>query len=350
MASPTNNNPGSAFKRAQVRYRKQDDTNAEWIDFSNPEDGRIHALKVTDEDAGRGNDYYQGPVYGLDGFPGFIYAPQALSAELQLQLAYQSVSEFCEAPHATNIDGVPPKASEVVNTNESMWELWKREDSNARTTRDNNNSRYYRCFRKLSWATCGYQYDWTARAYREECKSPMPLILQELSTKFATTSFLLSLKQDVPTFTPSACIVNYYKHAKKSIMGGHRDDLELAVTKPVISFSMGLPAIFLLGGKTKDDTPVVPIVIRPGDVLILGGDCRMNYHGMARVLATDEALVKSAGVETKIKSTADAMAKATFIPDGDRNHLSEFLRQHRININVRQVLPDGMDSIPDQSS
>ena len=43
-------------------------------------------------------------------------------------------------------------------------------------------------------------------------------------------------------------------------MGGHQDDLELTFDKPVVSISLGLPAIFLLGGATKNDTPI-PILV-----------------------------------------------------------------------------------------
>jgi alkylated DNA repair protein alkB family protein 1 len=136
-------------------------------------------------------------------------------------------------------------------------------------------------------------------------------------------------------FTPSACIVNYY-HAK-SIMGGHVDDLELATDKPVISLSVGLPAIFLLGGTTKDDGPIIPILIRPGDVLVMGGASRRKYHGMARVIP--------AGVVPGVAPNVAALrATVTTVPDQD--HVKDFLTRHRININVRQVLPDGMNCIP----
>ena len=67
-------------------------------------------------------------------------------------------------------------------------------------------------------------------------------------------------------------------------MGGHRDDLELDFTQPVVSISLGLPAIFLLGGDTKDCEPVVPILVRPGDVYLLAGDsrlCFLSWYGQS---------------------------------------------------------------------
>ena len=46
-------------------------------------------------------------------------------------------------------------------------------------------------------------------------------------------------------------------------MGGHRDDLEVALDKPIVSWSMGRPAVFLLGGLNKEDADrIFPILTR----------------------------------------------------------------------------------------
>jgi alkylated DNA repair protein alkB family protein 1 len=279
-----------------------------------------------------------GPLYGLVGFPGFLYAPQALSASLQLEIAYRSVAEFCEPPHATNIGLLPPKPSEDSKAGGCMWELWKMHQLSEAY---NNQRKSYGIFGKLSWATCGYQYDWTSRAYHEEAKSPMPRLLMDISIPFAKASLELEGASSI-NFCPSACIVNYYN--EKSIMGGHRDDLEWALDKPVVSFSVGLPAVYLLGGKAKEDTPVLPILVRPGDVMILGGESRLNYHGMARVLPNDLQLPDP---PQSIVTNKLVVSKSSWCMDSEEEgYVRSFLKQHRININVRQVLPDGIDSIP----
>lgn len=175
----------------------------------------------------------------------------------------------------------------------------------------------------------------------------MPEIVSNISTLFARTSLALDSGEVSTDFAPEASIVNYYN--TKSLMGGHRDELEIALDKPVVSLSMGLPAIFLLGGKTKEEEPVVPILIRPGDVMCLGGDARLNYHSMARVLphtvpipdakaslCADEnqrltvASVKNGDLETEDLSK---------ISECDLLGLEEYLMEHRININIRQVYP-----------
>lgn len=359
----------SAFKRVQVRHRRHganpnrtDDMDA-LLDFSSPN----HAEGVVPVKSENKLDY-QGPLYGLEDFPGFIYAPQALSPSLQQDLAYRAVYEYCEAPHSTNIDLVPPKSNEDDTSNQSMWELWKQQHgfSNSSVSRMIGGRRPYKSFSKLSWSTCGYQYDWTARAYSESKRTPMPELLESVSSIFARTALTLECADSIE-FTPSACIVNYY--TAKSIMGGHRDDLELALDKPVVSLSMGLPAIFVLGGKTKEDSPVLSILVRPGDVMMLGGDCRLNYHGMARVLpaavsrsAIPERLQAPASVQVSRQSIqswkrrrhdgdqAEADRPDEIVPEADCVALSEYAKHHRININVRQVLPDGMDTLPATSN
>jgi alkylated DNA repair protein alkB family protein 1 len=191
----------------------------------------------------------------------------------------------------------------------------------------------------------GYHYDWTERSYHEGCKSSMPSLLGEISTIFARTSLLLDSTESL-SFTPSASIVNYYN--SKSNMGGHRDDLELATDKPVVSLSMGLSAIFLLGGNTKEDEPVIPILVRKGDVLCLGGDIRMNFHAMVRLLPHTVPIPK---IEQNLCPTLDQQVTleklslaSSEIPSEDRHALEEYLSHHRININVRQVYPDKEES------
>ena len=341
----------SPFKKALIRHRRRGDNPnriddlKELVDFGTGQDKRIINLELP-QGTKKIPNVYSGPIYGLEGFPGFLYAPQALSESLQFELAYQSVSEYCESPHATNIDKCPPKKSEVLNYDQKMWDLWKEEnklrDARKKQKVDHGAKKKYRTFKKLSWATMGYHYDWTERSYHEGCKSPMPLLVRDLAKIFARTSLLLEATNNPVSFTPSASIVNYY--TSKSTMGGHRDDLELAVDKPIVSLSIGLPAIFLLGGKSKESEPVVPILIRKGDVLCMGGESRLNFHAMARLLpnsANHSEVEPTLCPDAVEQLTLDALSiKASGIQIDDRCALEEYLSNHRININVRQVYPD----------
>ncbi|CAB9529062.1 Nucleic acid dioxygenase ALKBH1 [Seminavis robusta] len=379
-STASNEQKWSIYKRVQVQCKQapaEEIANIPgFVDFvgnDERQDDRIIRLDKKDDE----NILYQGPLFGLTDYPGFAMAPQALSPALQEQLAFEAVTEYCEQPHATNIDLLPPKPSEKVNTQEeSMWSIWKAEQSSSSQNNQNPHTRkrkqnqsgtpkYYRSFRKLSWATTGYHYDWTERSYHEGKKSPMPPLLQDVALLFARISLALTSTSSAriqQQFTPSASIVNYYN--TKSVMGGHRDDLEYALDKPVVSISLGLPAIFLLGGKCKQsDEPVIPILVRPGDVMMLGGDARLNYHGMARVLLPQDYAIYSngSGGQRKDFSSSGQVTRellssklsqghenGTGRSGSDREHLTEedqkalktFLGQHRININVRQVHRD----------
>eukprot|EP00957_Ditylum_brightwellii_P174320 13271547-Ditylum_brightwellii.AAC.1 len=106
-------------------------------------------------------------------------------------------------------------------------------------------------------------------------------------------------------------------------MGGHRDDLEYDFSKPVISISLGLPSIFLLGGKDRNNY-AVPILVRPGDVMVLGGDCRLHYHGMARVVVPSSSRQKEGGKEYNEDN------KLQWLPQIDAN-LKELCETYWIN-------------------
>lgn len=80
------------------------------------------------------------------------------------------------------------------------------------------------------------------------------------------------------------CIINYYDN--KSSLGMHRDNSEsiqaLDIGHPVVSFSIGVPAIFRVGGLARQSESK-DINLSSGDVFILGGPSRMRYHGILKI-------------------------------------------------------------------
>ena len=295
-------------------------------------------------------------LYGLSTHPGFVFAPACLSQDFQERLAYQSLSQYCEHPHRTNIDLVPIKPDTEEDDGRRIWDIWKAmhcfdaqevrgkkrqriEDRGTNTTNNAKQLKPYRSPKKLSWATMGYHYDWTARSYTEAEKSAMPPELQQLSEE------LLKMLPKCGSFKASAAIVNYYN--RTSLMRGHRDDLEYDFTKPVLSISLGRSAIFLLGGKTREEPPV-PLLVRPGDVMFLAGESRLAYHGMAKVVPNEaECDALHGGVHSSSEMSLSLNLQLPSIPESDRLAVKSFLSSHRININLRQVLPDGVDCISD---
>ena len=78
-------------------------------------------------------------------------------------------------------------------------------------------------------------------------------------------------------FVPDACLVNRYEPGARLSL--HQDKNERDFTAPIVSVSLGLPAVFLFGGERRSDrTRRVRLV--HGDVVVWGGPARLRYHGV----------------------------------------------------------------------
>jgi alkylated DNA repair protein (DNA oxidative demethylase) len=123
----------------------------------------------------------------------------------------------------------------------------------------------------LGWVTdrTGYRYD----AIDPESGQPWP----------ATPASFLKLAQDAAAeagfaeFVPDACLVNRYEAGAKLSL--HQDKDERDFGAPIVSVSLGIPAVFLFGGANRaDKTKRVPV--SHGDVIVWGGPARLRYHGV----------------------------------------------------------------------
>ena len=87
------------------------------------------------------------------------------------------------------------------------------------------------------------------------------------------------------TMHPDLCIMNLYSASAK--MGVHQDKDERAETIaagiPIVSVSLGDAARFVVGGLSRRD-PMQPLILRSGDVLVMGGPSRLRYHGVTRIM------------------------------------------------------------------
>lgn len=98
----------------------------------------------------------------------------------------------------------------------------------------------------------------------------------------AMPAMLLEIWDEVVCYPapPEACLVNYYGTGAK--MGSHRDEDEEDLGAPVVSISLGEDATFHIGGLQRSG-PKQRLVLRSGDVVVLGGAARLAYHGVDRV-------------------------------------------------------------------
>jgi DNA oxidative demethylase len=94
-------------------------------------------------------------------------------------------------------------------------------------------------------------------------------------------------KGGFPGFVPDACLINRY--APGARLSLHRDEDERDFSAPIVSVSLGLPAVFLFGGGRRADRPR-RVRLESGDVVVWGGPARLAYHGVAPLADGDDPL------------------------------------------------------------
>ena len=91
---------------------------------------------------------------------------------------------------------------------------------------------------------------------------------------------------------PEACLINYYGPEAK--MGLHQDRDEQDLTAPVLSISLGDACLFRVGGTKREDR-TVSFRLESGDVMIIGGESRLAFHGVDKIYPGTSALLKREG-------------------------------------------------------
>ncbi|MEO3991025.1 DNA oxidative demethylase AlkB [Pseudocitrobacter cyperus] len=99
---------------------------------------------------------------------------------------------------------------------------------------------------------------------------PMPDIFRTLAQTAAAQAGFAG-------FSPDACLINRYLPGAKLSL--HQDKDEATLSEPIVSVSLGLPAIFQFGGLKRND-PLQRVLLEHGDVVVWGGESRLFYHGI----------------------------------------------------------------------
>ncbi len=91
---------------------------------------------------------------------------------------------------------------------------------------------------------------------------------------------------------PDCCLINLYGEGAR--MGMHQDRDEADFSFPVVSISLGDAGLFRIGGGERGGK-TQSIWLESGDVLVLGGDARLAYHGVDRIRFDSSSLLKGGG-------------------------------------------------------
>ncbi|CAL8993695.1 unnamed protein product [Prunus brigantina] len=279
------------------------------------------------------------PVFSLENRPGFYFIPGALSVKEQCQWIKESLTSFPQPPNRTNhnafygpINDLFIAANErkvlvadggsnsecdpsVSNGGVHGWKFFEEHEVSSKGSTCKSVSASV-LLRKLRWSTLGLQFDWSKRNYDVSLPhKKIPDTLCQLAKRLATPAMPLGEE-----FQPEGAIVNYF--GPGDMLGGHLDDMEADWSKPIVSMSLGCKAIFLLGGKHREDPPIA-MFLRSGDVVLMAGEARECFHGVPRIFTDGE-------------NDEIVTLQRQFSQEDDFSVL-EYIRSSRININIRQV-------------
>jgi alkylated DNA repair protein (DNA oxidative demethylase) len=147
----------------------------------------------------------------------------------------------------------------------------------------------------LGWVTDrkGYRYE----AADPESGLPWPA-LPEAFLKLATSA---AAQAGFAGFVPDACLINRYEPGARLTL--HRDENERDYDQPIVSVSLGLPAVFLFGGMKRKDT-VSRVRLAHGDVVVWGGPDRLRYHGVMPLKEGEHPLLGKCRINLTFRKAA----------------------------------------------
>jgi DNA oxidative demethylase len=134
----------------------------------------------------------------------------------------------------------------------------------------------------VGWVTdrTGYRYD----GVDPESGKPWPA----MPPTFRALAGQAAAQAGFDGFSPEACLINRYQPGAR--MSLHQDKDETDFAAPIVSVSLGLPAIFLFGGSKRSDRPR-RFRVEHGDIAVWGGPTRLAFHGVAPLADGEHAVM-----------------------------------------------------------
>ncbi|KAJ7991005.1 hypothetical protein DPEC_G00292740 [Dallia pectoralis] len=266
-------------------------------------------------------------AFGLQGYPGFMFISNPFLPGSQQHWVKQCLKTYPQKPNVCNLD-----MHMAPTDTQDIWgksaDVLRKPSSRIREPKT--------LLEKLRWVTLGYHYNWDTKTYSADECSPFPDDLHLLSGHVAAAC-------QFPGFKAEAGILNYYR--SDSSLGIHVDESELDHTQPLLSFSFGQSAIFLLGGTQREDPPTA-MYMHSGDIMVMSGHSRLRYHAVPRVVPAPEGdpLHPSLEAEGLAPGQDPAQGEASVIQSMEKEEWAvcfRYIQTSRVNMTVRQVLGPG---------
>jgi alkylated DNA repair protein alkB family protein 1 len=276
-------------------------------------------------------------LFSFSRHPGLYMMRNGLPENIVDRLAEDCFTTFLESCLATTnfnkshglfIQGVWHASQNNLNNNNNESGEKKQDSVIASWTRDGSGRPASWFLDNLRWTSIGPVYDWTERRYRDEDEYfHLPDYLVNVSSHVVSMiSSAVGFDVCPSDFHPNAALINYYREGDK--LCGHKDDAENDQTKPLVSISLGCPAIFLMGGSNKDVIPT-PMILRARDIVLLSGEARQAYHGLPRIFPSVRKYPLEGGNDPPWGPQVTAHENPTPI--------QTYLTSCRLNVSVRQV-------------
>ncbi|HWG10691.1 MAG TPA: DNA oxidative demethylase AlkB [Rhodanobacteraceae bacterium] len=148
---------------------------------------------------------------------------------------------------------------------------------------------------ELGWISDRRGYRYTARDPQTDMPWPvMPEVFLRLACDAAAEAGFAG-------FPPDACLINRYEPGAK--MSLHQDRDERDLSQPIVSVSLGLPAMFLFGGERRNDKPM-RIPLTHGDVVVWGGKARLRHHGVLPLKAGTHPALGACRINLTLRKAA----------------------------------------------
>lgn len=154
----------------------------------------------------------------------------------------------------------------------------------------------------VAMTNCG-ERGWVSdrRGYRYEFCDPVSgMPWPPMPAEFLALARLAAKTAGYPGFQPDACLINSYAPGARMALHQDRDETDLEA--PIVSVSLGLPAIFLFGGAARADKPQRRRIVH-ADVVVWGGESRLFFHGIAPLARGEHPLTGAQRLNLTFRKT-----------------------------------------------